>query len=72
MPFFRKDNALQCHISAHQIKIHLITCVWSDLEPVEVTYVNMLGMQSAAPFDGMNIVVTRYSNGMITAIKVMR
>lgn len=46
--------------------------VWSDLEPVEVTYVNMLGMQSATPFDGMNIVVTRYSNGMITAIKVMR
>ena len=46
--------------------------VWTDLEPVKVTYVNMMGMQSDKPFDGVNIVVTRYSNGMTTARKVIK
>lgn len=38
----------------------------------DVTYVNALGMQSSEPFDGVNIVVTRYSDGTITTTKVMR
>ena len=37
-----------------------------------VTYVNTLGMTSDKPFDGMNIVITRYSNGMTTTSKVIR
>lgn len=39
---------------------------------VGVTYVNSLGMQSNEPFDGMNIVVTRYIDGTVTTTKVMR
>ena len=37
-----------------------------------VTYVNTLGMTSDKPFDGVNIVITRYSNGMTTTSKVVR
>ena len=37
-----------------------------------VTYVNTLGMTSDKPFDGVNIVITRYSNGMTTTSKVIR
>ncbi len=39
---------------------------------VGVTYVNSLGMQSDKPFDGMNIVVTRYSDGTTSTTKVIR
>ena len=45
--------------------------VWSDIEPVDVTYVNIMGMTSTMPFDGVNIVLTRYSNGMVKASKVV-
>ena len=37
-----------------------------------VTYVNSLGMQSDKPFDGLNIIVTRYSDGTTSTTKVMR
>ena len=45
--------------------------VYADREVVGVTYVNTLGMQSSRPFEGMNIVVTRYSDGTITTTKVL-
>jgi hypothetical protein len=41
-------------------------------EVVDVTYVNLQGMRSSKPFDGINIVVTRYSNGSVTTTKVLR
>ena len=41
-------------------------------EIVGVTYVNAMGMKSATPFDGLNIVVTRYSDGTITSTKIFR
>ncbi|MDY6301614.1 MAG: hypothetical protein SPL96_06960 [Bacteroidales bacterium] len=39
---------------------------------VSTTYVNAQGMQSDKPFDGLNIVVTRYSDGTTTTTKVVR
>ena len=41
-------------------------------EVVDVTYYNMQGMKSSKPFDGINIVVTRYSNGSVSSTKVLR
>ena len=41
-------------------------------EPIGVTYVNSLGMQSNKPFSGVNIVVTRYSDGSTSTMKVVR
>ena len=43
-----------------------------NVVPVSVTYVNPQGMQSDKPFDGINIIVTRYSNGATTTTKVLR
>ena len=39
---------------------------------VSRTYVNAQGMQSDKPFDGLNIVVTRFSDGTTTTTKVVR
>ena len=41
-------------------------------EIVDVTYVNAMGMTSSKPFDGVNIVVTRYIDGSISTTKVIR
>jgi len=41
-------------------------------EVVSTTYYNAQGMQSEKPFDGLNIVVTRYSNGTTSTTKVIR
>ena len=40
-------------------------------EVVGVTYVNTQGMQSDRPFSGLNIVVTRYSDGTTSTSKVV-
>ena len=37
-----------------------------------VRYYNLMGMESEQPFQGINIVVTRYSDGSISTVKVMR
>ena len=39
---------------------------------VSRTYVNAQGMQSDVPFDGLNIVITRYSDGTTSTTKVVR
>ncbi len=41
-------------------------------EVVSKTYYNAQGMQSDKPFDGVNIVVTRYSDGATSISKVVR
>ena len=43
-----------------------------NAEVVGVTYFNAQGMQSDKPFDGVNIVVTKYSDGTTTTTKVLR
>lgn len=45
----------------------------TDNKTVEsVHYYNLMGVESAEPFQGINIVVTRYSDGSSTAVKVLR
>ena len=39
---------------------------------VSTTYYNLQGMESSTPFNGANIVVTRYSDGSTTAAKVFK
>jgi hypothetical protein len=43
-----------------------------NLQVIDVKYVNTVGIQSSQPFDGLNIVVTRYSNGTIVTTKIVR
>lgn len=42
---------------------------WSDARPVQVKYVNAMGVMSDEPFEGLNIVVTRYSDGTTRSSK---
>ena len=37
-----------------------------------VRYYNLMGVESKTPFDGINIVVTRYTDGTSAAVKVIR
>jgi len=39
---------------------------------MSTTYINAQGMQSTTPFDGVNIVVTRYSDGSVKTTKVVK
>ena len=39
---------------------------------VGVRYYNLMGVESEQPFDGLNIVVTTYSDGSRTSKKVLR
>lgn len=39
---------------------------------VSVSYYNLMGVESDKPFDGLNIVVTTYSDGSRTSKKIMR
>ncbi len=44
----------------------------ADKQAIGCTYYNLTGVASCEPFDGVNIVVTRYSDGTTTATKVIR
>ena len=39
---------------------------------IGVTYFNLMGQESSHPYEGINIVVTRYSDGSTSAVKVLR
>ena len=41
-------------------------------EVAKITYVNMMGIESDRPFEGVNIVVTHYTDGSVTTTKVIR
>ena len=43
-----------------------------DKQEVSRTYYNIAGMASDKPLNGINIVVTRYTDGSQTATKIMR
>ena len=51
------------------------TAVRETLMPktvIGVTYFNLMGQESSHPYEGINIVVTRYSDGSTSAVKVLR
>lgn len=49
-----------------------ITRVGTEAQPVSVEYVNIAGVRSSKPWQGVNIVVTRYSDGTTTTTKVVK
>lgn len=49
-----------------------INGVVSNAQPVNVEYINLAGVRSSKPFSGVNIVVTRYTDGSTTTTKVIR
>lgn len=49
-----------------------ISTISTNKQVTGVTYYNVAGVASVTPFDGINIVVTRYSDGSQTATKILR
>lgn len=49
-----------------------ITTTNAHKQVAGLTYYNLAGIASATPFDGVNIVVTRYTDGSQSAIKIIR
>lgn len=52
--------------------ITAVTDLRDGREKVSVTYTNLAGQTSDKPFDGVNIVTTRYSDGTTNATKVIK
>lgn len=50
----------------HDVKVN------PNKEVASVLYYNLAGMASHKPFEGMNIVVTRYTDGTSTAVKMVK
>jgi len=53
-------------------KVSSIADITANGDVVSVRYYDLMGVESATPFDGINIVVTTYSDGSRTATKVLR
>ena len=43
----------------------------AEREVIGVEYVNLAGCRSAKPFDGVNVVLTRYSDGTSSSAKMI-
>lgn len=84
----KQDSASIETVVFHQVdnpKLGLVIFMPAgDIEPTSVTevktsapvesvrYVNLMGRESAVPFDGVNIVVARHTDGTITTKKVLK
>ena len=49
-----------------------IPSVTADRTVLYVRYYNLMGQESKTPFDGINIVVTRYTDGSASSKKILR
>ena len=59
-------------ITYNESVITAINDVLENAQVVNVTYYNLQGMASDKPFSGLNVVVTRYSNGNATVEKIIK
>ena len=46
--------------------------ITANKQIANVRYVNVAGQESETPFDGVNIVVTTYTDGTMATVKVMK
>lgn len=46
--------------------------IYADKQVSEVVYYNMMGQSSTTPFSGVNVMVTRYTDGSISTVKVFK
>ena len=69
LPISEHITVLPVDLQGDDNIITAINTVNANREVVGVEYVNSLGMTSKTPFSGVNIVVTRYSDGSATTVK---
>ena len=59
-------------VTYNESVITAINDVLENAQVVNVTYYNLMGVASDEPFSGVNVVVTRYSNGNATVEKIIK
>ena len=69
---FTTDNSAPCKWVLEPAESTGITNVDTNKSISKVTYVNMMGIESETPYDGVNIVVTKYNDGSMTTGKMIR
>ena len=73
-----KDSERDANFRVYPLDIPLrltptsVTDVTGTKAVASVHYYNIMGMESEQPFEGVNIVVTRYTDGTATTTKVLR
>ena len=65
-PFFANDASGRINDGSG------IEMVTAEKQIAGIRYINVAGQESDMPFDGMNIVVTTYTDGTSTTVKVMK
>lgn len=66
------EGAFTLNWSADPTIITGITDLRNNRQPVSVTYTNLAGQTGDTPFDGVNIVQTRFDDGTTRTSKIIR
>lgn len=70
------DPGAHTNVISYALDAAQVTTGVDDVNAVKavksVSYYNVAGMESATPFEGMNLVVTRYTDGTTSTSKVMK
>ena len=65
-------DKVSCQIADHEVETEVVETLAGDKAVQSVKYFNLLGVESAEPFDGVNVVVTTYVDGTKAAQKVVK
>ena len=68
--YFIAENKIT--VTYNESVITAVNDVLESAQVVDVTYYNLMGIASDKPFAGVNVVVTRYSNGKSTVEKIVK
>ncbi|MBQ2483691.1 MAG: hypothetical protein II519_00080, partial [Muribaculaceae bacterium] len=63
------ENLVVCPINGI---VTAVKTVETGKQVAKVEYINALGQKSNRAFDGMNIVVTKYTDGTTSTVKVVK
>ena len=72
LKYVHYDNTVEQTASLEDIPFTAVNDLNTGKTVKSVKYINVAGIESATPFDGVNIVVTNYTDGTKSAIKVIK
>ena len=72
LKYVHYDNTVEQTASLDDIVITGVNDINTNKTVKSVKYINVAGIESATPFEGVNIVVTNYTDGTKSAVKVIK
>ncbi|MBR5117272.1 MAG: hypothetical protein IK100_01345 [Muribaculaceae bacterium] len=70
--YYVVEKSIEVEVKPNDVPTGIIIQNLDTREVVGVTYYNVTGIESSEPFDGVNIMVTRYSDGSTTTTKILK